>query len=47
MHIAISLMLHTELHAWCIDPNGDYNNPKDILASEAAIYMYYMKSAPP
>ncbi len=46
-HIAISLMLHTELHAWCIVPNGDYNNPTDIWATEAAIYMHYMQSALP
>lgn len=29
-HITISLMLHAKVHAWCMDPNGDYNNPADI-----------------
>lgn len=46
MHFAASLMLHNEVHALRIDPNGDYNNPSDIWATQAAIYMHYMQRAP-
>lgn len=30
MHFATSLMLHKDVLALHIDPNGDYNNPRDM-----------------